>query len=101
MLSAIIESKARGIARDAARLAALGLCAAIGVGFLTAAGWHALADALSPVWAHLLVGATFVVIAALLHFWPKPQQAQPKPTVTSNDLVTVFLSGMRTGQRLR
>ena len=101
MLTAIIEAKARGVALRVARAAASALCATVGVGFLTAAGWSALADALSPALASLIVGGIFLMIAAAQYFWPKRKRAKPQPTVTSNDLVTVFLSGMRTGQSLR
>jgi len=54
--------------RRAALGAAGGVLAVVGVVFLTAAGWRALATASGPAAASLVVGAVYLVLGMILFF---------------------------------
>ena len=96
-----IKRHARKLALRAARTAAAGLFGLVGAGFLIAAAWQAIADALSPIEANCILGAAFAAVGFAVFFWPKKKTKAPQFEVGANDLLQVFLTGLNTGRSIR
>ncbi|WP_224825073.1 hypothetical protein [Cognatishimia sp. MH4019] len=107
MLSAIENAFAR-----AGRRAALGICAsiliAVGIGFLTTAGWIVLEVAFGALQAALIIAAIYsgvglVIIGVLMSSGDSEQTPKPETTetaakaVTAPPLVEAFLYGLQAG----
>jgi len=96
-----LEARLRKAARRAVLMAAGAVTAMAGAGFLTAALWQALASAAGPVYASLLIGVLFLAISALLFAVCLRRPRKPPPSVTSSDLLTVFLKAVQAGRAAR
>jgi FlaG/FlaF family flagellin (archaellin) len=80
----------------------------VALGFLTAASWIAVADALDHLVAALAVGGVYLVIAIVLFLMARPRTTiDPEPTAANEarppapPLFEAFMTGLRTGQSLR
>lgn len=87
--------------------AAGGLFLIIGIGFLTAAAWLAMALAFGAVFASVIVGLVLcgigLVCLALAARRPVPPSAAlqpPVPAARQADLIAAFLGGMDTGKAM-
>ena len=96
-----LKEQARKLALRAARAAAAVLFGLVGAGFLIAAAWQAIADALSPMEANCILGAAFAAVGFAAFFWPKKKPKAPQVEVGANDLLQVFLTGLNTGRSIR
>ena len=96
-----IKRQARKLALRAARTAAAGLLGLVGAGFLIAAAWQAVADALSPIEANSIIGVAFATAGLAVFFWPKKKPKSLPVEVDANDLLQVFLSGLNAGRSIR
>ncbi|WP_341369044.1 phage holin family protein [Yoonia sp. BS5-3] len=101
MISDDIKNQARRLALRAARITAVAFLGLVGMGFLVATAWLAIADRLSPIAANGIVGSAFLAVAAVVFFWPKKKSQPPQVEVGAHDLVKVFLTGLNTGRSLR
>lgn len=115
---------AKSVARKAAYGSLGGLFALIGIGFLAAAIWVALADAAGALVANLIIGAVFLLIGAVVLVYARipprviprhqaramadptraniPPSAGVSPTVlTTASIAQAFILGLTTARRLR
>ncbi|KNG93801.1 hypothetical protein [Pseudaestuariivita atlantica] len=90
------------------------ICAAIGIGFLTAAGWTLIAAELGPVVASLIFGGVYLTTGLLIALLARLGASSHKSHSTSSsdhghshghsqtaemaDVVTVFLDGVAKGK---
>ena len=99
-------------AQDAARRTALGLgaaiCLAVGMGFLSAAAFIAMAAAADPVTAALVLGAAYAGLGLILmafavqrHRAPPPPVRPPAGPVLLVAAVEAFTAGMAAGKSAR
>ncbi len=70
-----------------------------GFGFLTAAGYMALAAEWGAPWAAAAVGAGLLVLGALLLAAMSGRHPEPPPKeVTVADLISAFMTGLKAGR---
>ena len=71
----------------------------VGLGFLTSAGWHLMADAYGPEAASVATGLLFIGVGLILiaRRPPPPQVTVP----TSQALIAAFLTGLESGRDAR
>lgn len=107
-----LRLRAELAARRAGRIVAGAFCALVGVGFLTAALWLALADAWGGLVASLVVGVAFAAIGLFLVLRPPrvgrvPPAAAPVAAAAPAAmhpvpaLLDAFALGMEAGARSR
>ncbi len=82
--------------------------AVVALGFLSAAGWIAVAEAFGHLAAALAVGGVYLVTAFLLFLMARPRATIDPKTSAANEprapappLFEAFMMGLRTGQSLR
>lgn len=63
------------------------------------AGWIALNDALGPIWAHSLIGAGLIVVAAIA-FAVARRRPPPEPAPLAA-IFTAFTQGLAAGRQAR
>ncbi|MCB1339414.1 MAG: hypothetical protein KDK10_18820 [Maritimibacter sp.] len=96
-------SARRYATRLAVASAAAGLVIA-GLVLLLRALWLVLAAALTPLWAHTILGGSLVVLGGLALWFatrPRPTPAPPLPRDQIVDLVVAFLEGVSAGRNSR
>lgn len=89
--------------RLASALAGAGLVVG-GVVLLLRAAWIALAAALAPMWASVILGSVLVLVGALVLALSAPRST-PRPAASGDDLIvrltTAFFEGLTAGRSSR
>lgn len=105
MLRAALNGELASQLQDAAARAGIyalaALAALVGGGFLTAAGWQAVALAYSPLHASLAAGGAYLIVSLIVLLFARPKKKPKQVEVAPTDLVGVFLAASQAGKSMR
>lgn len=85
-LSRSAATRARATARRAALLAAAGVCLLLALGFLTAAGWTALAAWQGSLHASLILAGVFLFLALVLALVARHRRRRAPPPLSAAEI---------------
>ncbi|MBB5723980.1 hypothetical protein FHS72_003628 [Loktanella ponticola] len=102
-----IKDKVARTAKRAGLISAGTVCCTVGVGFLTASGWLALAPTVGPATAAFIIAGVYIGVGLILialgandpatQHRPPAAAEQPKTATQAPPLMQAFMFGMETG----